>query len=186
MNTNIDVTSIVIETPRIRIRPWSLADLDDLYDYASVDGVGQMAGWEPHSNREESARILNMFLTGKRTFALELKETGKVIGSFGLEKYSEKVFGKDFDNLIGCELGYVLGKEYWGNGYMPEVVRGIIDYCFHTLNFDFLTVGHFVTNSQSESVIKKCGFTYYCDNKIHTRMGTILDEKCYVLRNNRI
>lgn len=46
--------------------------------------------------------------------------------------------------------------------------------------------GHFVTNRQSESFIKKCGFTYHSENKIHTRMGTIEEEKCYVLMNNRI
>lgn len=186
MNAKIDVTDIIIDTPRIRIRPWQMEDLDDCYEYASVDGVGQMAGWEPHQNKEESLRVLNLFLTGKRTLALELKETGKVIGSLGLEEYNEKIFDGMFDELVGCELGYVLGKPYWGKGIMPEVVRNVINYCFDTMNFDFLTVGHFVTNRQSESVIKKCGFTFHSENMIHTRMGTIEEEKCYVLMNNRI
>ena len=42
MDAPIDVTNIRIETPRLILRPWRMADLEDLYEYARVDGVGQM------------------------------------------------------------------------------------------------------------------------------------------------
>ena len=46
MNIPFDITGITIRTGRLLLRPWQAEDLDDLYEYASVDGVGQMAGWK--------------------------------------------------------------------------------------------------------------------------------------------
>lgn len=79
MNASVDVTKVVLETDRLIIRPWNKADLEDFYEYAKVDGVGQMAGWNPHTSIEESEKILSMFIEGKNEFALELKENHKVI-----------------------------------------------------------------------------------------------------------
>ena len=84
MNAPVDVTNIRIETPRLILRPWRQSDLDDFYEYASVDGVGQMAGWMPHESVQKSQMILDLFIREKKTFALEYKENGKVIGSLGL------------------------------------------------------------------------------------------------------
>lgn len=48
MNKPIDITNIQITTDRLLLRPWREEDLLDFNEYASVDGVGQMAGWNPH------------------------------------------------------------------------------------------------------------------------------------------
>ena len=48
MNKPIDISNVIIQTERLILRPWKEADLNDFYEYASVDGVGQMAGWVPH------------------------------------------------------------------------------------------------------------------------------------------
>lgn len=98
MNAPIDVTDIRIETQRLILRPWRQSDLEDFFEYASVDGVGQMAGWQPHESLEKSQQILNHFISEKKTFALELKENSKVIGSLGLEvrKYCFDTLGYDF------------------------------------------------------------------------------------------
>ena len=89
MNAPVDLTDVRIETPRLILRPWREADLADFYEYASVDGVGQMAGWQPHESIEKSQAILDSFILEKKTFALELKDSGKVIGSLGLEARDE-------------------------------------------------------------------------------------------------
>ena len=47
MNGRIDITGVVLTTDRLTLRPWRESDLSDFYEYASVDGVGQMAGWIP-------------------------------------------------------------------------------------------------------------------------------------------
>ena len=53
MNAAIDVTGVEIETPRLLLRAWKQEDLADFYEYARVDGVGQMAGWMPHKSMDE-------------------------------------------------------------------------------------------------------------------------------------
>ena len=177
----VDVTNIRLETERMILRPWQESDLADFYEYASVDGVGQMCGWLPHKDLAESGQILQMFIGEKKTLALEMKETGKVIGSIGLEMRDADLGIPE--HLMGREIGYVLNKDYWGRGLMPEAVEAVIDYCFSQLNFDWLTCGHFVWNSQSRRVVEKCGFRYVKDVVHQTRFGTEEPTKLYVLYN---
>ena len=181
MTAHVDVTDIRIETDRLILRAWRESDLADFYEYASVDGVGQRCGWLPHKSIEESKAILGIFMKEKKTFALELKESGKVIGSIGLEERDADLGIPD--ELLGREIGYVLNKDYWGRGLMPEAVKAVIDYCFLELNFDWLTCGHFVWNDQSRRVVEKCGFRYIQDVIHHTRFGTEEPTKLYVLYN---
>lgn len=44
MNKPIDISTVILQTDRLILRPWQESDLNDFYEYASVDGVGQMAG----------------------------------------------------------------------------------------------------------------------------------------------
>ena len=127
MNAPIDITNVVLKTERLTLRPFCQADLDDFFEYASVDGVGQMAGWAPHENKQKSQEILDRFMEGKKTFALVLG--GKVIGSLGIEHYNEEVYPELADKKCR-EIGYVLSKAYWGQGLMPEAVKEVIRYCF--------------------------------------------------------
>ena len=180
MNAPIDVTGIRIETERLILRPWKESDLDDFYEYASVDGVGQMAGWVPHENIEKSKLILELFISEKKTLALELKENGKVIGSLGIEANDNDHIGAD---RLGREIGYVLSKDYWGRGLMPEAVKAVINFCFETLSYVYLLCGHFDWNTQSARVIKKCGFQYLKDISHTTLFGTEEPTKLYVLYN---
>ncbi len=177
----VDVTDIRIETDRLILRAWQETDLEDFYEYAKVDGVGQMAGWLPHKDREESAKILGFFIRDKKTFALELKENGKVIGSLGLEEREGEPLVPE--KSMGREIGYAISKDYWGRGLTPEAVKAVIDYCFRELDFDWLTCGHFVWNHQSRRVVEKCGFQYIKDVVHHTRFGTEEPTKLYILEN---
>lgn len=170
MNTPIDISTVTLKTERLILRPWRESDLQDFYEYASVDGVGQMAGWTPHKSIEESKRILDHFIAGKHVFALEYQ--GKAIGSLGIEEYSEEYY-PELSNISGREIGYVLSKQYWGRGLMPEAVKAVIRYLFDTVKLDFILVGHFDWNKQSARVIEKCGFQYIKSRPYETRYGTI-------------
>ena len=181
MNAPIDVTNIRIETERLILRPWRETDAEDFYEYASVPGVGEMAGWAHHENMEKSLQILELFIREKKTFALELKENGKVIGSLGLEEADRA--DPELKEKQGRKVGYVISKDYWGRGLMPEAVRSVIAYCFELLHYDFLTCGHFLWNSQSRRVIEKCGFLFLKEVPIETRMGTQETEQLYYLCN---
>ncbi|MGI6771455.1 MAG: GNAT family N-acetyltransferase [Acholeplasmataceae bacterium] len=158
MNAKIDLSDIVLKTERLILRPFRLDDLDDFYHYASVPGVGEMAGWQHHQNKEESLTILNRFIDGRKTFAIEYDN--KVIGSLGIEEYDEESY-PEFEDQLGRSIGYILAKEYWGQGLMTEAVKAVINYCFDELDLDFLEAGYFSYNKKSARVLEKCGFLFY-------------------------
>ena len=181
MDIQIDVSDIKIDTPRLLLRSWKETDLNDLYEYASVDGVGEMAGWKHHGSIQETKKVLHSFMSDKDVFALELKENGKVIGSLGLHN-SWANNDKKYCNFKIKEIGYVLSKTYWGQGLMPEAVSAVINYCFNVLGLDALTVGHFVGNSQSKRVIEKCGFTYVGQGEfVAKQLNKTFSENQYIL-----
>ena len=181
MNAPVDVTNIRIETDRLILRAWEKSDLHDFYEYARGEGVGEKAGWNHHQSIGESQRILDSFIRNKKTFALVLKENGKVIGSLGLEPRDEDAGLTE--ELQGREVGYVLSKDYWGRGLMPEAVQAVIRYCFDVPNYDYLTCGHFDHNDRSRRVVEKCGFVFL--KKVVTPTVRGIDEpgKMYVLYN---
>ena len=170
MNAEIDVTGVTLVTKRLILRPWKQSDLEDLYEYASVDGVGQMAGWPPHKSPEESQRILDMFIAGRRTFAIE--HCGKVIGSLGIEKYDEEQI-RGFEDMKCREIGYVLSKDYWGQGLMPEAVGEVVRWLFEDIGLDVIFCGHFTRNRQSARVQEKCGFRHCADTRYETQTGDV-------------
>ena len=172
MNATFQINGLVIETERLLLRPFAPSDLCDFYEYASVEGVGEMAGWKHHESIAKSQEILDIFIKEDKTFAIVLKENNKVIGSLGIEKYGMEHALTEFDGYIGREIGYVLSKSYWGKGLMPEAVRAIIRYLFDDLHFDFLLCGYYDFNIQSKKVQEKCGFKPYRKLVMDTRMGT--------------
>ena len=177
----VDITGVRLETERLILRPWSMDDLEDFYTYASIDGLGQMAGWTPHRSREESAFILALFIQGRKTFAIELKQTGHVIGSVGIEEPEPDPEREK----LGREIGYALHKDYWGQGLMPEAVMAVISWCFEALHYDFLTCSHFDWNMQSKRVIEKTGFLYFSTTLSETRYDTVENSMNYILYNKR-
>lgn len=184
MNAPIDISGVTLQTERLILRPWREDDLYDLNEYARVDGVGQMAGWKPHESLDESRRILRMFIDEKKTFALEYR--GKVVGSLGIETYEEERYPElALENLRGREIGYVLSKDYWGRGLMPEAVKAVIRWLFEDVKLDFLIVGHFEWNRQSARVIEKCGFRYVKRIPFETAYGRTEDSREYILYNGR-
>ena len=129
MNAKIDLSQTYLKTKRLILRPWQEDDVEDFYEYARVEGVGEMAGWSHHKNIEESQMILKTFIEERKTLAIVYQENNKVIGSIGLE-YCRDDLDSSFDNLKGREIGYVLNKDYCGKGIMSEAVACVIDYCF--------------------------------------------------------
>ena len=178
MNKEIDITGRTIKTERLTLRPFCQDDLDDFYEYAKVDGVGQMCGWLPHKNLEESKEILDIFIAGKNQFALVYNN--KVIGSIGIEKYNEKELD-EFSSLKGREVGYVLSKDYWGQGLMSEAIQGVIKYLFEEVKLDFIAGSFFKRNIRSKRVQEKNGFKFYKDIIYETRYGTKEDSVYMIL-----
>jgi len=174
---------MALKTKRLIIRGFKRSDLDDFYEYASKKGVGEMAGWKPHTSKEVSKTILEQFIDNPEVFAIELRDTGKMIGSLGLHN---KPFDDDDDQYRQRELGYVLSKDYWNQGIMSEAARALVDFGFYTMNLDRISCAHFIDNARSEAIINKLGFTFV---KYDTYYAKTLEkrfkEKKYILYNPR-
>lgn len=182
MDVTIDLSNVEIETERLFLRPWQLSDLEDLYVYASVPGVGEMAGWPHHTSIETSKRILDMFIEEKTVLAVFHKADQKVIGSIGFHKS----WGNDdpeIKHLKLKDIGYVLSKSYWGEGLMPEAVKALIDYAFNLEWVDAFTIGHFLSNPQSRRVIEKCGFQFVRQSEYYTsQLDQTFEDMKYIIK----
>lgn len=178
MNAEIDISNVVLRTERLTLRPWQEDDLYDFFEYAKVEGVGEMAGWSHHKTLDETRNILELFINGRKTFAIELD--GKVIGSLGIEKYDE-IKLPELNDRSGREIGFVLSKEYWGKGYMTEAVKAVIAYLFDEIGLDFISCGYFTDNARSKRVQEKCGFKFYKSDKYQTAYGVTKDECINIL-----
>lgn len=181
MDITIDVTETTLETDRLILRAWQETDVNDFFEYASVEGVGEMAGWKHHDSIELSKKILQSFISGKNVFAIVYKENNKVIGSLGLHE-SWANDESTYAHLKVKEIGYVLSKAYWGKGLMPEAVTAIIRFCFDKCNLDAVTIGHFLSNGQSKRVIDKCGFTFVKQSEYYAKqLQLTFDDMKYIL-----
>lgn len=178
MNAPIDVSGVELHTDRLTLRSWRQSDLEDFFEYASVDGVGQMAGWLPHKDAQETQIILDSFIGKKKTFALDCQ--GKVIGSLGVEYYDEKE-SPELDLLRTRALGFVLSKDYWGKGLMPEAVNAVIRWLFVEQKLDAILCAHFDWNTQSARVQEKCGFHILKESIYKTLYGTVEKDIINVL-----
>ena len=181
MDFPFDVTAIKIDTSRLTLRAFTEGDIDDMYEYASVPGVGEMAGWKHHASKEVTAGIIQRFLQNKDVFALYHKADAKVIGALGV--HNAWINRQDiFAHLKAKNIGYTLSKAYWGLGLMPEAVAAIIEYGRDKLALDAFTIEHFVTNLQSKRVIEKSGFEYIRDGAYYSQeLDKHFDERRYIL-----
>lgn len=178
MNVPIDISGVELTTVRLTLRPWKREDLQDFFEYASVEGVGQMAGWLPHKTIQDSQKILDSFIEKKRTFALD--HQGKVIGSLGVEYYSETE-SPELDSMRTRALGFVLSKDYWGRGLMPEAVNAVTCWLFEEQGLDAILCAHFDWNTQSARVQQKCGFHFLKESIYKTSYGTVEKDILNVL-----
>ena len=143
-----------LKTERLILKPYTIADAEGLYEYAKDPEVGPIAGWAPHKDVEESRKIIEELFMPEDSWAIRLKGEDRVIGSIALE------FDKYRPDSNSRELGYSLGKNYWGHGIMTEAARAVIKFGFEDLSLDQIGICTSIVNKRSQRVIEKCGFTY--------------------------
>ena len=145
---------MILETDRLVLRSWREDDAEELYKYASDPEVGPPAGWPPHTSAEHSREIIRTVLSAPDTFAVCLKENGKPIGSFGFHRND---LAEEDDEY---ELGYWIGKPFWGQGLIPEAAREMLRYAFEDLGMSRIWCGYYDGNEKSHRVQEKLGFVY--------------------------
>ena len=147
----------VFGTERLLLRRWEESDAEELFPLASDPAVGPIAGWPPHKSVEESRRIIGTALSGAETYAILRKEDGQIIGSVGLHLKGHTDLTERPDE---CELGYWIGKPFWGRGYMTEAAREMLRHAFLDLQMRAVWCGYYDGNERSRRVQEKCGFHY--------------------------
>ena len=160
-----------LETERLILRPWCEQDAEDLYILAKEPDIGPPAGWPPHTSVENSREIIKNVLSAPETYAVCLKENGRPVGSVGLKTGDATDMT---DRLDECELGYWIGKSFWGQGLIPEAARVLLRHAFENLNMQTVWCGYYDGNAKSRRVQDKLGFLYH-----HTAEGLkvlLLDE----------
>ena len=147
----------ILETERLILRRWKDCDAEALYEYAKDPDVGPVAGWPPHRNIDESRDVIKNILSGKEAYAICLKDDNKAIGTIELKLKGRTDMSERDDE---CELGYWLGKPFWGQGLMPEAVREMLRHAFEDIGMTKVWAGYYEGNIKSKRVQEKCGFRY--------------------------
>ncbi len=147
----------MLETERLILRRWEDSDAENLYKYACDPNVGPIAGWPAHRSLDESRDVIKNVFNGKETYAICLKTDNKAIGAIEL-KLNGHTDMTDRDDE--CELGYWLGKPFWGQGIMPEAVKEILRHAFEDIGMTKVWVGYYEGNTKSKRVQEKAGFKH--------------------------
>lgn len=158
------------------LRPWRSSDLDSLVKYADNYNVAKwLTNQFPHPYTYESGKGY-IEMVGKdnptRVFAIEIE--GEAAGSIG-------IFPQTDIHEKSAEIGYWLSEKYWRNGIMSSAVRDIVKYGFDTFDIVRIYAKPFSTNSGSQKVLEKAGFSKEATLKRALfKNGEIMDEYIYV------
>lgn len=157
MEIDIREEEKMLETERLILRRWNENDAEDLYRYASDPDVGPIAGWPAHQSIDESLDVIKNVFNGKEAYAICLKEDRKAIGAIELKlKDNTELTDRDDE----CELGFWLGKPFWGQGFMPEATKELLRHAFEDIGMQKVWCGYYDGNNKSKRVQEKCGFKY--------------------------
>jgi len=173
----------VLETERLILRPRTMADKDDIFEYASDPEVTRYVIWPTHRSVEDTIAFLesapkNFAKRESIGFAIELKETGKMIGDCGFLRIEPKHHR--------TEIGYVLNRNFWSKGYMTEAVHELIRFAFKEMGMHRVAATCDFDNVRSAAVMERCGMTLegvHRDSEL--RRGRFIAKKMYaILKGN--
>ena len=147
-----------LETPRLVLRPFVKEDARALYEnWANDPEVTKYLTWPTYQSIDTAYEILDIWTKqySDPTFyqwAIELKELGEPIGSIS-------VVNRD-DRVDMVEIGYCIGKNWWGQGIMTEALGAVIGFFFGEVGVQRIEAGHDPNNPASGVVQSKCGMKY--------------------------
>lgn len=148
----------ILYTQRLKLRPWQDSDAESLFEYAKDPDVGPIAGWPPHTSVENSLEVIRGVLSANETYAICFKNEDKPIGSIGLIYDGCVVKLAKIDDE--CELGFWIGKPFWGQGLIPEASREILRHAFEDLHMKKVWCGYYEGNEKSKHAQDKIGFVH--------------------------
>ena len=149
--------SIPIETPRLLLRPFTAEDAPAMYrNWAGDPEVTKFLTWPPHAGPAESLEVASRWMKEAERpdfyqWAIVLKELGEPIGSLSVVRQDDRVGS--------AELGYCIGRAWWGRGLTAEAARAVIEYLIREVGMVRVAACHDVRNPNSGAVMRKAGMT---------------------------
>ena len=147
-----------LETERLILRRYTETDAEPMYaNWASDPEVSKYLTWPPHSSVEVTKSLVTDWITRYENpdyynWVIELKETGEVVGNISGVEVIEKI--------EAIEIGYCMGKAWWGRGIMPEALCAVMNYLFDEVEMNRVYARHDVNNPKSGRVMQKAGMKY--------------------------
>ena len=147
-----------LETGRLLLRRMRLDNAEAMFAYASDPEVTRYVLFDTHRSIEDSREFLRFATEGYERgdfggWGLLLKDSGVFIGTCGLDAGYAPEHAR-------AELGYVLAREHWGRGLMPEAVRAVIRFGFARVKLNRIEARCIAENAASARVMEKVGMTY--------------------------
>ncbi|MBE6880645.1 MAG: GNAT family N-acetyltransferase [Ruminococcaceae bacterium] len=144
------MTVKIIETKRMILKPLTINDAKDVFEWTGDPIVNRYMPYPLHKNVHQTEEWIST-LGDKNEFAFSLKDTGKVIGSGSITYRTE---------YKAYELGYNLNRKFWGKGYATEAAKAMIQWAYQILSAHDFFARHANANKASGNVITKCGFQF--------------------------
>lgn len=144
-----------IYTERLFLRRLSVKDAETLFKYWSDPEVTKYLNVNTFKNIEQSMNLIRILNSLYRMnegirWAIVIKGTNEVIGTCGYNSWVKK--------SSRGEIGYELGREYWGNGYATEALKEVIKYGFKTMKLNRIEAFTVPEAFSSINLLKKLGF----------------------------
>ncbi|MCD6307611.1 MAG: GNAT family N-acetyltransferase [Candidatus Latescibacteria bacterium] len=147
----------VFTTERLIMRPFSVDDGPRVRDLANDRDIAVFTLELPHPYMEGMAEEWiaehrEQYENGDNiVYAVVLAEPGELVGSVSLKLNRRHERG---------ELGYWIGKDFWGRGYATEACRELIRFGFETVGLNRIGAFHFTRNPASGRVMEKAGMRF--------------------------
>jgi len=145
-----------IETERLILRPLTIADLEDVWAYASDPEVTRFTIFDYHTSRRTTQQWLESALASSAgenfLFGIEHRVDGRVIGSCAIRAWNRE------HNL--AEMGWALARAFWNQGYATEAVRALIGFGFEHLKLNRIQALCVPAHLASRRVMEKAGMKF--------------------------
>jgi RimJ/RimL family protein N-acetyltransferase len=168
-----------LRTERLVLRPYALADAPAVQRIVSDRELASTTLSIPHPYPEDGAvqwlkSIELKWSDGSgAVFAITLAANGELVGTIGLVIKPEHHH---------AELGYVIARPQWGNGYVTEAAAAVLGFGFDTLNLNRIFAHHMTHNPASGRVMRKIGMRYEGAMRQHiVKWGEVRDIAFYGL-----
>jgi len=162
-----------ILSDRLILRPFKLADATVVQRLAGDKIIADTTIRIPHPYRngiaEQWIKCHKKEFKEKKSvnFAIVKRKSNKLVGAIGL------TLNKDNEN---AELGYWIGKPYWGNGYATEAAGMVLMYGFTELQLNRIHAHHFTRNLASKIVLEKIGMKREGCLRQHIRKWSVFED----------